>query len=308
MSDWPASTSARAAGFRTLWRARPIQHTRAYWALSLGLDVLPWPWGAAVLTRLFMLAGMLQAPRRRAALAWAAQQPGHRRWRLAAALCAFRGRRFASGGLIGLRGPDDLRRHIVVEGAEHLEGAPGGTILLGFHLGPGGADVALRACGHPMAWLGGPRGSRALSRGTWRRFLDPAEHLAPIPGRMFWPGLVLRARRMLLEGGRVFVMADCGVGREAFRVTLPGGDAVMRQGWLALQRQTGARVLPVLSHREGRRVVITVHPALPAKPGDQDGELAAWRDILGSLLRDYVRRFPEQCTGLVFQSLGRARW
>ena len=75
---------------------------------------------------------------------------------------------------------------------------------------------------------------------------------------------------------------------------------IIRSGWLSLYRQTGARVLPVVTHLEGRTQVITIHPALPTPLPDDVDPLGAWRDILVALVRDYVRQFPEQCPVLVF--------
>ena len=49
---------------------------------------------------------------------------------------------------------------------------------------------------------------------------------------------------------------------------LPGGALIIRAGWLALRRLTRAPTLPVLAHRDGKRHVIVVHPALP--PPDAD--------------------------------------
>ena len=303
MSTRPVSPAAEAPTFRALWRARPAQYRPALWALLLVLDVLPWPWGEDIAARLLMVAGISQRSRRRRAVAWASYQSGRRPWSLALALCAFRGRCVARSALLGLRRPEDLRRHVVVRGAEHLA-APGGAILLGFHVGPPNADVALRALGHQLAWLGGLRASRGWSRAAWRPFLDPSEHLSAEGGEEFWVGLLHRARRILLAGGRLFIVADSHRGREAFRVSLPGGPMIIGEGWLSLHRQTGARVLPVLSHLEGRAQIITIHPPLPPWGGDPVLEMRARQEILGRLLNDYVRRFPEQCPARVFPGPG----
>ena len=101
-----------------------------------------------------------------------------------------------------------------------------------------------------------------------------------------------QARAILREGGHVFVNAD-GDGERGFTIELPGRPIVLRHGWLGLRDATGAPVLPVLSHFEERRHVVTLHPPLPV---DAD----AWRRSLGALLEDYVRRFPEQCYSLAF--------
>jgi hypothetical protein len=104
---------------------------------------------------------------------------------------------------------------------------------------------------------------------------------------------------MLLDGGTVFVMADAWAGRELFRLEVPGGSLDVRAGWLTLHRQTGAAVLPVLTHLAGRTQIVTIHPPLP-KLEPTDAPAQAWRDLLGALVRDHAARFPEQCPALLF--------
>jgi lauroyl/myristoyl acyltransferase len=266
----------------------------------IALDFLPWPWGEDVLAALFTAVGLARGSRRRTVTTWAAQQSGRRDLRLAAAVSGFRGRWVARSALLGMRRPEHFRRHVVVAGEERLTQATGPTILLGFHLGPPNADIALRILGHRMAWLGTTRMAPAWSRGPWRSFLDPRENLSPPDEAWFWPGYLYRARRLLLEGGKLFIMADSWVGRELFRIPLPGGPAVIRSGWLTLQRQSGARVLPVSTHLEGRSQIITIHPPLPPPRDRDDVEPEQWRAILSDLMTEYLRRFPEQCPVLAF--------
>jgi hypothetical protein len=307
MSPPPASPAAERSTFRALWKARPARHRRAVWALVLALDVLPWPWGEDIAARLFTVAGVMRRRSRwRRAVAWASRQPGRRPGPLALALCAFRGRWVARSVLLGLRAPKDLLRHVVVRGAEHLA-ASGSSILLGFHVGPPNADVVLRALGHKLVWLGGARVSRGWSRTAWRPFVDPSEHLSAEGRQVFWAAALYRARRVLLDGGRLFIMADSSPGPAVFHLPLPGGPMIINEGWLSLHRQTGARVVPVLTHLAGRTQVITIHPPLPQSGAEPVGEVGAWREILGRLLNEYVRRFPEQCPGRVFAGpLGKA--
>lgn len=293
-----ARDGARASGIsglRDLWSRRPWNYSRPLWALTIGLDLLPWPWGEDLLAHLFAAVALVRGSRRRATFAWASQQPDRRAWRLAPAVSAFRGRWVARSALLGIRHPDDLRRQVAVRGEEHLAAA-GGAILLGFHLGPPNVDVALRSLGHRVAWLGSARRSRAWSRDAWRPLLDPKDNLCPPDGDRFWPAYLYRARRLLLDGGALFILADSWVGREVFRVPLPGGQPlIIRGGWLNLWRQTGVRVLPVTTHLEGRIQVITIHAPLPTLGPDHANEPSAWLGVLCSLIKDYVRRFPEQC-------------
>lgn len=299
MADLESNWSRRR-DLTAIWHARPLHYSRALWASMLALDLLPWPWGEDILAATFMAGGLVRGSRRERALDWASHQPGRRRWRLALALCAFRGRRIARSALVGWRHPGDLRRHVIVKGDEHLARTPGAAILLGFHLGPANADVALRTTGHRLAWVGGGRVSRGWSRASWSPFLDPKEHLVP-PAAERWPAFLYRARRILLDGGRIFIAAESLAGRELFHVPLSGGPLPIRAAWLTLHRMTGAPILPVLTHLEGRAQVVTIHPALPTF-GSDPVDIPRLRAALASLLQDYVDQFPEQCAGIVFRS------
>jgi lauroyl/myristoyl acyltransferase len=206
--------------------------------------------------------------------------------------------------LIGVRGPQELAGRTVVSGRDHLTDASGrGTILLGFHLGPPNTDVALRALGHPAAFLGTARRSRAWASREWRAFIDPRDTLSPPeePAR-FWVGHLHRARRLLLEGRSLYIMADSPYGRELFRIARPGCGLVVRAGWLSLWRQTGARVVPVTARLDGRVQVITIHPPLPAMDADPYAHLAACRAILTRVVERHVARWPGQCPMLIASS------
>jgi len=279
-------------------RDRPEQYGAAAWVLILSLDMLPWPWGERLLALTFVLKACVQVSCLRQALRWAGAQSlsGARRWRLAMALLAHHGRALARSAIVGLRSPEAWRPYVKIRGEEHLRSARGGAILLGFHVGMPGSDIALRVAGQHVRWLGGNRVSRGWSRPAWRPLVDGDDELeidaGPLGG-----GVLRRACRVLLAGEHVYLTADGGVGREAFRVPLPGGPLVVRAGWLALRTHTQAPVLPVLSHREGPTHVVTIHPPLPA-------DLVSCEMILGRLFEDYTRRFPEQCYTLAFPPPG----
>ena len=289
------------------WRRRPPHHSRRLWALILALDRLRWPLGEKLLACCFTISALVGRRGRRQALAWAAAQPdiGTRTERMARALCANQGRFLARGALVGIRDPELLERHVAVRGEEHLRGPGGcGTLLIGFHLGPRNAYLALRAAGHALTWMGGQTTSGAWARSIRDRYQRPGQDLLP-PAREHLASdltrvrLLYRARRILLDGGRVFIGAD-GVGVEAFALPLPGGPLSIRAGWLSLRHATKAPVLPVLSHMEGPVQVVTIHPPLPAPLDDPARDLHACRRALGDLLHDYLRQFPEQCPTLAF--------
>ena len=187
----------------------------------IALDRLPWPLGEDILASLFAAAELVRGSHRRLALAWASQQPGGGGVRLARAICAFRGRWVARAALLGVRSPEALTRRAVIRGEEHLTAAPEGTILLGFHLGPPNVDVTLRILGQKLAWVGTSRNSWVWTSEAWRPLSDPRQNLAPPADERFWPGYLYRARRMLLDGGALFILADSRVGRATFRDAAP---------------------------------------------------------------------------------------
>jgi lauroyl/myristoyl acyltransferase len=300
-----SSAAPRVTGWRAVWGARPSRCSRPLWALVIVLNRLPWPWGEEILARLYVSKALVSRVRLRRALRWSSAHSdgATARWRLAARVCSYYGRFVSRLMLVGFRDPDHLRAHLVVRGEEHLKGAAGrGIILLGFHLGPPGAALALRIVGHPLTWARGWDDSQGGSGEAWRRFHATGEMLSLSQGgKSALGGVLYEARRVLLEGGTIYITADGGRGREAFRLPVPGTPVIVRSGWLALCRHTGATVLPVLTHLEGRTQVVTIHPALPPIGRHPAQGLEACREALRELLDRYVREHPEQCYSLVFR-------
>jgi lauroyl/myristoyl acyltransferase len=237
----------------------------------------------------------------RQARAWAAAQPGQasRPWRLALALLANHGRFCAEEALVGVRTTAAPAADVVVEGAEHLPASGSGAILLGFHLGPPRMWYHLRTLGYPVR-LGGALVTSIQDR-RWQGLIDSGE-VVYIPGGAAAGRLpaLLQIRELLRRGEMVYLAADGPYGRESFRVDLPGGPLIARNGWLALRRLTRAATLPVFIHRNGRRRVIVIHPALPAPARAADEDAAACHAVLAPLIADYARRFPTQCRYLAF--------
>jgi lauroyl/myristoyl acyltransferase len=259
------------------------------------LRPLPRVVGEEMLAATAVVDALVHPGRLRRARAWAGDQPGRGRspWRLALALLANHGRFCGEEAFIGVSSMDDLRRGVVLEGAAHLD-AVGGAILLGFHLGPPRTWFRLRALGYPVRLAGRLEGSAGDPR--WVEALGERDAVR-LPGGA--PAARLaglhQVRGLLREGALVFLTADGPFGREAFRLDLPGGPLVVRGGWLALRRLTGVATLPVLAHRDGRRHVIVVHPALPPPAADPVRDAAMCRAALAPLVERFVREFPEQC-------------
>jgi len=300
-------------GFRAAWAGRPAVYGRWTWALILVLDRLPWPWGEEILCCCFVVSALVRRQRMRRAFSWsrAHQSTALGRLWLAVSICAHHGRFVARSAFTGIRDLRALRRLVSLRGADHVVPGLRGAIFLGFHLGPTSPDVALRMAGHSVTWVG--------AQGAWIGTPATAAAWPPEINRLYEvtgeqgasdatvrsrdararAQVLYRARQILLGGGNVFITAD-GPGTVAFEVPLPGAPAKIRAGWLLLREITGASVLPVVSHLEGRTQVVTVHPALPPLDADPIRDLEACRAALGRLLADYVRRHPEQCYMLAF--------
>ena len=286
-------------------QARPEIYSRRAWVFMRALDLLPWPWGEDLLARFYVAKAFVRVSRLRKALAWAGHhsRDGRGRWRLALSCCAHHGRFVARQAFLGIAAPEDLRRHLVLEGETHLAAATSGAILLGFHMGPPAVAAALQVLGHRVTWMGGRRAFRTRATEAWQSFQRESDSLA-VSRRSESPGAALyRARRLLLERGVLYVAGEGRAGRVAFDVALPGASARIRSGWIVLRRQCRVPVLPVLTHLEGRTQVITICPPLPPSDPDPARDLEACRVRVTALLEAYVRRHPEQCYALTF--LGR---
>jgi len=284
------------------FQARRRIFSQRAWLFLRALDPLPWPWGEHILSKMFVAKALIRPSRLRMTLAWAGHYPlaGRSRWRLALSCCSHHGRFVARRALLGIRTPEDLRRHVILKGEEHLTAASNGAILLAFHLGPPGVAVALQAVGHRVTWLGGPLAFRTCWTEAWQAFQQASDTLTLSGNSASMASMLYRARRLLLDGGTLCVPADGGKGREAFQVALPGASVRINRVWFVLRRQCVVPVLPVLTHLEGLTQVITICPPLPPPDPDQARDLEVCRVRLAALLEHYVQRFPEQCYGPTF--------
>ena len=280
------------------------RHPRGLAQVLAAARRLPAWLGEASLAFGALAQGITSSARRRQALAWVAAQPGPRRsdWLLACSLLAFRGTCMASMEQLGVRDLAALRARTTIEGVERLEGTTqlGGVLLLGFHLGPYVDPVVLRSHGY-RATVAVRTQRRHGSHDPTSWWLHPPEDLVLFPNPTWRLRALYELRRRLLAGRTVYLAADGLHGTEAFRIDLPGAPLVLRTGWMILRRSTGATTFPLLSRREGRRIVVTIHPPLPDPAPDLSDDRAACRARLTPLLEDYVRRFPAQCFSLALQ-------
>jgi len=256
------------------------------------LGALPWPVAESLFAGLGVLDGLVRPRRRGRALEWASAQPRgrHGRWGLAIRLLANHGRFIAQEHLVETCDPTALRDRVRLLGEEHLAAAgSGATILLGFHVGPPRTPVALQALGYPVTAMPDLTSRAAASR--------PKPSEEPTVRAV----ALLQARRLLARHEWLYIAADGPPGVEAYRIPLPGGPVIIREGWLTLRRLTGAPTVPVLAHREGSRRVITIHPALPPVASDPRADADVCCTVLADLLGSYLRRFPEQCRATLWR-------
>jgi lauroyl/myristoyl acyltransferase len=261
------------------------------------LHHLPAPWGRRLLAAGALTQGLLRPSRRQRAHAWARHQLLAERggWRLTLAVLAERGRFLADATQIGVPDPRTFRRRVILEGAERLAASTAreGTLLIGFHLGSAATALALEAAGQPVIFTGRGRGP-LWPKAPARWIVPPAANLIQWTDTVSRTSALRRLQRRLRARGTVYMAVD-GEGREAFAIPLPGRSLVVRAGWLALRRSTGARTLPVLAHREARGLVVRIHPPLPEPVADPEADVARCREHLTPIVTEFVRRFPAQC-------------
>ena len=269
------------------------------------LKWLPAPQRERILAAAGIAQGLLDARRLPPALDWASRYSGDSRdtWGIALALLANRGRFLAQGTLLSFPDPAAFLRRSVLKGVEHLDAVSreGGTVLLGFHVGPAVSAPALGLHGYHVTFAG--EGTRF----TWQ---PPApwigSDIAMPDTTLRWSHIATRVsglyrlRQLLLAGELIGISADGVDGRVAFRVSLPGRSIAIRAGWFTLRRDTGAVTLPVLTHWEPAKVVVTIHPPLPRPVRDVAKDADACQEPLSRILIDYARRFPEQCLSFAF--------
>lgn len=219
--------------------------------------------------------------------------------RLAFHLLRMHGRFAAEEALIGVRPDGDPGGATDLRGGEHLAVVTGGALLVGFHLGPPRAWLALRRHGWHVRMAA--RFSARPDDPRWEALVRAGE-LVPLTDSSDAARLqaLYRIRALLGQGAPVFMTADGPFGRVLCRIPLAGAPLTVRAGWFAVRRQLRVPTLPVLTYAEGRNRVVEVHPPLPAPVDDETRDIEACHAALAPLLGAYVRAHPEQCRYLAF--------
>lgn len=269
-------------------------------ALGL-LRRLPRPVSEGLLAALAIGDGIVRG-RFRDAVRWSSAQGGNRAWSsawMATRLLANHGRYAAAEAMIGIDQVDEIADGVTIVGREQLDIRQGGALLLGFHLGPPRAWLALRAAGYRVRMVA--RFENVKQDGRWNDAVASDDLIRMSPeSASARVGTLYRIRRLLADNALIYMTGDGPFGREAFQIDLAGNPLVVRTGWMALRRQTRVPTLPIFMHEAGGRRVIEVHPPLPAVDPDPAADADACRAALAPIVADYVRRFPAQCRWLAF--------
>jgi KDO2-lipid IV(A) lauroyltransferase len=185
---------------------------------------------------------------------------------------------------------DDVRRHAVVRGEEHIDAARaggGGGILALAHFGSWdmGANIA-RAHGVELTTVMAPIGSPTFTELVlWAR---ERNHLEVYPPENAARGLL----RALRKGRFVALLCDIPGGGPSVVVDFCGGPVSFSSvpAWLALR--TGSALIPIECWRGARHTYqIDVHPRLVPEPGEDE---AAVTQRLATVLERAIRRQPGQ--------------
>ena len=92
-------------------------------------------------------------------------------------------------------------------------------------------------------------------------------------------------------GGLVCLLADRDLSRTSVEVTLLGERARMPRGAAVLAQRTGAPLVPATLHYTDGELVITLHPPVAHRPGE-DGVVAMMQEVADAFTAG-IRRHPE---------------
>jgi lauroyl/myristoyl acyltransferase len=105
------------------------------------------------------------------------------------------------------------------------------------------------------------------------------------------PPTMPRLEEWVSGGGLVCLLADRDLSRTGIEVQLCGQPARMPRGPALLARRTGAALVPATLHYAGPEMVITLHPPVEHREGDE-GLAAMMQDVADSFTRE-LRAHPE---------------
>ena len=187
--------------------------------------------------------------------------------------------------------PEEVRRRVRVEGAEHLAAAlerGRGVILFGAHFTsielfwPALRPLSPRLCGM-YKWQRNPVMNQVMYRGRGQYF-----------DKMFSSDNVRGMLRHLARNYVAWYASDQShSGKNSALVPFFGVPAMTNTAISRIANASGALVLPYFCRRvgDGSEYVMTIHPPIAGLPSGDDARDA--RDLLRPLV-DYIRLCPEQ--------------
>jgi KDO2-lipid IV(A) lauroyltransferase len=260
-----------------------------------GLALLPFRWQIAICKALGRVLGALVPARRRVVdknlEVCFPELSAAERNRLVREHFAALGASLAEMAMGWFGNPDDVRRRVRIEGAEHI--ARGlehgkGVILFGAHFTsielfwPALRPLCPRACGM-YKWQRNDVMNQAMYRGRGKYFDD-----------QFASDNVRGMLRNLARNYVAWYASDQSYGgKNSALVPFFGVPAMTNTAISRIAKVSGAIVLPYFCRRvgDGAEYVMTIRPPVPGFPSGDDARDA--RDLLRSL-EDYIRLCPEQ--------------
>jgi KDO2-lipid IV(A) lauroyltransferase len=265
------------------------------YAWMRALTLLPFRWQIALCKLLGRLAGPLLPGRRRIVQrnleACFPELSAAQRKRLVGEHFAALGASIAETAMGWFGNPEDVRRRVRVEGAEHLVAAlerGRGVILFGAHFTsielfwPALRPLSARLCGM-YKWQRNPVMNQVMYRGRGQYFDD-----------MFASDNVRGMLRNLARNYVAWYASDQShSGKNSALVPFFGVPAMTNTSISRIAHASGAVVLPYLCRRldNGAEYVMTIRPPIPGFPSGDDARDA--RDLLRPL-EEYIRLCPEQ--------------
>lgn len=201
---------------------------------------------------------------------------------------------------------DNIDKFVSIEGLDYLEAALAkkkGCILVHAHFGP--AQLSLCALGHKgykMNQLGyrTTEGISYIGREVQAKTRLKVEE-NKIPARMLYVNKFMRPLFTALNNNEVLMTAGDAGGASRFigkyiTAKFFGNDMHFPTGWVSLAYKTGASVLPLSLHQNGRsKYKVVIHPPihLETQSNDTDSILENVEKFV-KILEEDVRTYPHQ--------------